>query len=325
MNSYSFFKSYIIDLGADEMIVQESFVMAMDGSEIYLRKWVPEENPRGIIQIAHGMTEHAGVYTEFIDALLGAGSGVYAHDHKGHGKTVKREEDYGHFEPNVGWNQVVSDVIFVSEMIKEEHSCPLFLLGHSMGSFLSRRAVQLRGELYDGFLISGTGGNPGFLGVIGHKVATIEMKLRGVKTKSPMLNFLSFGNFNSHFKPNRTKFDWLSSDNNQVDKYIADPLCGFICTTSFYRELFSGVLEVNKLEEFKKTPKNLPIHIFSGDCDPVGDMGKGVKEVYENYRKCGVKDVTLRLYENGRHEMFHEVNREEVFKDLISWLDAHNR
>ncbi|MGE1130715.1 alpha/beta hydrolase [Bacillus wiedmannii] len=305
------------------MNVQESFVTALDGSEIYLRKWLPEGDPRGIIQIAHGMTEHAGVYTDFIAALLEAGYGVYAHDHKGHGKTVKREEDYGHFEPNVGWNEAVSDVIFVSETIRKEQTCPLFLLGHSMGSFLSRRAIQLKDGLYDGFLISGTGGNPGFLGVIGHKVATIEMKLRGAKTKSPMLNFLSFGNFNSHFKPNRTKFDWLSSDNNQVDKYIADPLCGFICTTSFYRELFSGVLEVNKLEEFKKTPKNLPIHIFSGDRDPVGDMGKGVKEVYENYKKCGVKDVTLRLYENGRHEMFHEVNRDEVFQDLISWLDGH--
>ncbi|HDX9628098.1 TPA: alpha/beta hydrolase [Bacillus cereus] len=305
------------------MNVQESFVTALDGSEIYLRKWLPEGDPRGIIQIAHGMTEHAGVYTDFIAALLEAGYGVYAHDHKGHGKTVKREEDYGHFEPNVGWSKAVSDVIFVSETIRKEQTCPLFLLGHSMGSFLSRRAVQLKGELYDGFLISGTGGNPGLLGSIGHKVATIEMKLRGEKTKSPMLNFLSFGNFNSHFKPNRTKFDWLSSDNNQVDKYIADPLCGFICTTSFYRELFSGVLEVNKLEEFKKTPKNLPIHIFSGDRDPVGDMGKGVKEVYENYKKCDVKDVTLRLYENGRHEMFHEVNRDEVFKDLILWLDKH--
>ncbi|MEC3034559.1 alpha/beta hydrolase, partial [Bacillus thuringiensis] len=243
--------------------------------------------------------------------------------HKGNGKTVKREEDYGNFKPNVGWNVAVSDVIFVSETIRKEQTCPLFLLGHSMGSFLSRRAVQLKGELYDGFLISGTGGNPGILGSIGHKVATIEMKLRGEKTKSPMLNFLSFGNFNSHFKPNRTKFDWLSSDNSQVDKYIADPLCGFICTTSFYRELFSGVLEVNKLEEFKKTPKNLPIHIFSGDRDPVGDMGKGVKEVYENYKKCGVTDVTLHLYENGRHEMFHEVNKDEVFQDLISWLDKH--
>ncbi len=317
------FLIYIIELGADEMNVQESFVTALDGSEIYLRKWLPEGDPRGIIQIAHGMTEHAGVYTDFIAALLEAGYGVYAHDHKGHGKTVKREEDYGHFEPNVGWSKAVSDVIFVSETIRKEQTCPLFLLGHSMGSFLSRRAVQLKGELYDGFLISGTGGNPGLLGSIGHKVATIEMKLRGEKTKSPMLNFLSFGNFNSHFKPNRTKFDWLSSDNNQVDKYIADPLCGFICTTSFYRELFSGVLEVNKLEEFKKTPKNLPIHIFSGDRDPVGDMGKGVKEVYENYKKCDVKDVTLRLYENGRHEMFHEVNRDEVFKDLILWLDKH--
>ncbi len=177
------FLRYIIELGADEMNVQASFVTAKDGSEIYLRKWLPEGEPKGIIQIAHGMTEHAGVYTDFIDALLEAGYGVYAHDHKGHGKTVKREEDYGHFKPNVGWNEAVSDVIFVSETIRKEQTCPLFLLGHSMGSFLSRRAVQLKGELYDGFLISGTGGNPGFLGVIGHKVATIEMKLRGEKRK----------------------------------------------------------------------------------------------------------------------------------------------
>lgn len=302
---------------------QESFIMISDGSEIYLRKWLPENKPCGIVQIAHGMAEHAGAYIECIEALLNAGYGVYAHDHRGHGKTVKQEEDYGHFEPNVGWDQAVSDVIFVSELIQEEHACPLFLLGHSMGSFLSRRAVQLRGELYDGFLISGTGGNPGLLGVIGHKVATVEMKLRGAKTKSPMLNFLSFGNFNSHFKPNRTKFDWLSSDTNQVDRYIEDSLCGFICTTSFYRELFNGVLTVNKVEAFKKTPKDLPIYIFSGDRDPVGNMGKGVQEVYDMYKKCGVNDVTIRLYENGRHEMLHEVNRQDVFQDMISWLDEH--
>ena len=163
------------------MNVQESFVTALDGSEIYLRKWLPEGDPRGIIQIAHGMTEHAGVYTEFVDALLEAGYGVYAHDHKGHGKTVK-EEDYGHFEPNIGWNQVVSDVIFVSEKIKESSQVLCFYLD-IVWVLLSRRAVQLRGELYDGFLISGTGGNPGLLGAIGHKVATIEMKLRGAKRK----------------------------------------------------------------------------------------------------------------------------------------------
>ena len=160
MNGYSFLR-YIIELGADEMNVQESFVTALDGSEIYLRKWLPEGEPKGIIQIAHGMTEHAGVYTDFIAALLEAGYGVYAHDHKGHGKTVKREEDYGHFKPNVGWNEAVSDVIFVSETIRKEQTCPLFYLD-IVWVLLSRRAVQLKGELYDGFLISGTGGNPGF-------------------------------------------------------------------------------------------------------------------------------------------------------------------
>ena len=145
---------------------------------------MPEGKPKGIIQIAHGMTEHAGVYTDFILCVIRSRVWCLCTHHKGHGKTVKREEDYGHFKPNVGWNEAVSDVIFVSETVRKEQTCPLFLLGHSMGSFYQDSAVQLRGELYDGFLISGTGGNPGLLGAIGHKVATIEMKLRGAKTKS---------------------------------------------------------------------------------------------------------------------------------------------
>ncbi|WP_369900081.1 alpha/beta fold hydrolase [Bacillus manliponensis] len=305
------------------MKIKEGFVTTTDGSEIYLRTWLPENEPRAVIQIAHGMTEHADVYTECIEAFLQAGFAVYAHDHRGHGKTVKHEEDYGHYEPNIGWDTVVDDVIFVSERIRNEQTCQLFLLGHSMGSFLSRRAVQLRSDLYDGLLISGTGGDPGLLGKLGYLVATVEMKVRGAKTKSPLLNFLSFGNFNSHFKPKRTDFDWLSSDNEQVDRYINDSLCGFICTTSFYRELFRGVLTVNKIEEFKKTRKDLPIHIFSGDRDPVGNMGKGVQEVHDKYKACGIEDLSIRLYKDGRHEMFHEVNRKEVFQDLISWL--HDR
>lgn len=303
------------------MNVKERFITAVDGSEIYLRTWLPENEPRAVVQIAHGMAEHTGMYTEFVEALLHAGFAVYAHDHRGHGKTVKHEEDYGHYEPNIGWDKVVHDVILISELIRKEHTCQLFLLGHSMGSFLARRAVQLHGELYDGLLISGTGGNPSLLGKIGYFVATMEMKMRGEKTKSPLLNFLSFGNFNSHFKPKRTEFDWLSSDDEQVDRYIDDSLCGFICTTSFYRELFRGVLTVNKMEEYEKTRKDLPIYIFSGDRDPVGNMGKGVQEVYEKYKTCGVKDISIRLYKDGRHEMFHEVNRQEVFQDLICWLN----
>lgn len=305
------------------MNVKERFVTAVDGSEIYLRTWLPENEPHAVVQIAHGMAEHTGMYTECVEVLLHAGFAVYAHDHRGHGKTVKHGEDYGHYEPNIGWDQVVHDVILISELIRKEHTCQLFLLGHSMGSFLARRVVQLRGELYDGLLISGTGGNPGLVGKIGYFVATMEMKMRGAKTKSPLLNFLSFGNFNSHFKPKRTEFDWLSSDNEQVDHYINDPLCGFICTTSFYRELFRGVLTVNKMKEYKKTRKDLPIHIFSGERDPVGNMGKGVQEVYEKYKTCGVKDISIRLYKDGRHEMLHEINRQEVFKDLICWLNGH--
>ncbi|MDQ0416826.1 alpha-beta hydrolase superfamily lysophospholipase [Croceifilum oryzae] len=302
------------------MNIKEGYIHMTDGTEVYLYTWLPTETPRGIVQIAHGMTEHIGVYNECIEALLTAGFGVYAHDHRGHGKTAKQEDDYGHFEPDIGWDQTVMDIIFISNLIRDKHSCPLFLLGHSMGSFLARRAVQLQHHICDGLLLSGTGGNPGLLGKIGHLLATLEMKVRGVKTKSNMLKLLSFGTFNSQFKPKRTDFDWLSSDASQVDRYIADPACGFTCTTSFYRELCKGVLVVNQLEEYKKTPKNLPIYLFSGELDPVGDKGRGVQEVYDTYRKCGVMDVTMKLYKNKRHEMLHEENREEVFQDLIDWI-----
>ncbi|GGE77697.1 alpha/beta hydrolase [Priestia taiwanensis] len=301
----------------------EGTIPSHDGTLLYVRKRIPS-NVRAVIQMAHGMTEHGGVYDEFIDALVAAGFAVYIHDHRGHGKTAL-EEDLGHLEPKLGWNHAVQDIIFLSEHIREEVDAPLFLLGHSMGSFLSRRVVQLRDDLYDGLLLSGTGASPGLLGKLGEIVAKFEMTVRGKRTKSPLLNHLSFGSFNAHFKPAATESDWLSSDPQQVQRYMNDPLCGFICTTSFYKELFSGVAQATSKAGMMQTPTTLPIYLFSGDRDPVGDMGKGVQQSYNLYRKCGVQDVTIKLYKDGRHEMFHEVNRQDVFQDVIHWLHAHIR
>jgi alpha-beta hydrolase superfamily lysophospholipase len=299
----------------------EGFIPSHDNTPLYVRKRIPA-NVRAVVQIAHGMTEHGGVYDELIDALLIEGFAVFIHDHRGHGTTASQEE-LGHLEPNLGWRSAVQDIIFLSEHIRAEMNAPLFLLGHSMGSFLSRRVAQLRGNLYDGLLLSGTGPSPGILGKLGEIVAAVEMKIRGKKTKSPLLYSLSFGSFNAHFKPTKTESDWLSSDAEQVQRYIDDPLCGFTCTTSFYKELFRGVAQATSKSETVHTPTTLPIYLFSGNHDPVGKMGKGVQKSYELYRECGVQDVTIKLYNNGRHEMFHEVNRQEVFKDVIEWLNNY--
>jgi alpha-beta hydrolase superfamily lysophospholipase len=303
------------------MQIWEGTIQSHDNTSLYVRKRIPT-NVRAVVQIAHGMTEHGGVYDEFIDALIAKGFAVYIHDHRGHGKTAS-EEELGHFEPQLGWKHAVQDIIFLSKYIRAEIDAPLFLLGHSMGSFLSRRVVQLRGDLYDGLILSGTGASPGLLGKLGEMVAKIEMTVRGKKAKSPLLNFLSFGAFNAHFKPTKTESDWLSSDSEQVQRYIDDPFCGFVCTTSFYKELFGGVAQATSKSECSHTPTTLPIYLFSGDRDPVGKMGKDVQKSYALYRECGVQDVTIKLYKDGRHEMFHEVNRQEVFQDVIHWLDEH--
>jgi len=192
-----------------------------------------------------------------------------------------------------------------------------------MGSFLSRHYSMHYADDLSGLVLSGTGGDPGALGKIGLFIAKMDAKIHGKKAKSNILNKLSFGAFNDAFKPNRTDYDWLSRDNTEVDKYINDPWCGAVCTAGFFCDLLGGVVYINKKENIAKIPKNLPIYIFSGAKDPVGGNTKGVSQVYNTLKDAGIGDLTLKFYEDGRHEMLNEINREEVFKDVIAWLNKY--
>lgn len=295
-----------------------------DGTDIKVYHWeTPEINPHGIIQIAHGMAEHALRYEPFAKWITKQGFIVYANDHRGHGGSYATKKDKGFFAKRGGFSKVVEDLQKITSIIQKQHpNLPIFLLGHSMGSFLIRRYIQIDASGITGAILSGTGGDQKLIGKIGLSLAKIEQKIKGPHALSPMMDKLIFGNYNKNFSPARTKFDFLSRDNDVVDKYIADENCGFICTTSFYVDLLAGLALIHRNEEIAKTPKHLPIFLLAGDMDPVGDEGKGVQAVYEQYVEHGCENVSLKLYEDGRHEMLNELNRDEVFQDIANWLES---
>ncbi|MBU1170842.1 MAG: alpha/beta hydrolase [Proteobacteria bacterium] len=299
---------------------------ASDHSNIFCRNWLPEpeKSPKAVIQITHGMAEHSERYAWFAEKLTQQGFAVYANDHRGHGNTAERDEDLGFFAKGNGWDRVVDDMKELSDLIRVRHpDLPLFLFGHSMGSFLSRDYIARFGKTLKGAILSGTAGDPGFIGKMGLMVARAQVFLKGASTPSPLMDKLSFSSYAKAFSPGRTPFDWLSRDNDQVDAYIRDPLCGFVCASGFYMDLISGIFKINRPAHFDKTPSTLPIYLFSGAMDPVGDFSKGVRKTHEAYQKAGVNDLALRLYDQGRHEMLNEINRDDVAQDVIQWIADH--
>lgn len=299
---------------------------ATDGVWIFTYKWMPDDASavKGAVQIAHGMAEHAARYEGFAAALTKAGYIVYANDHRGHGKTAGSPENVGYFADENGWEKVVNDMYTLTGIIKKENANkPFFLFGHSMGSFLSRHYSMLYANELSGLVLSGTGGDPGAIGKVGLLIAKMDANLHGKRAKSEIMNKLSFGAFNNAFKPNRTDYDWLSRDNAEVDKYINDPWCGAVFTAGFFCDMLGGLAHINKKENIMKIPKNLPIYLFSGAKDPVGANTKGVTRVYNSLKSIGINDVTLKFYKDGRHESLNEINRGEVFNDVIAWMDKH--
>lgn len=292
------------------------------GKEIKYYKWSEVKNPKGIVQIVHGMTEYALRYDYFAKKLCENGYIVYAHDQRGHGETSPKDEEKGYIADDEGFDILVENVKELTDVAKKENSnLPIILFGHSMGSFVSQRYIELYGNGIDGVILSGTNGKPDRITKLGILISKIEIMLKGRKAKSKLMDKLSFGDFNSNFKPTRTDYDWLCSVNEEVDKYIESPVCGFICSTSFYYDLIRGLWKINKKENLNNIPKNLPIYIFAGDKDPVGKFGKGIVKLYDTYKSIGIYNLNYKLYSNGRHEMLNENNKDEVIKDLLDWIN----
>jgi alpha-beta hydrolase superfamily lysophospholipase len=296
-----------------------------ENAEIFCYKWSPDrpEKLKGAVQISHGMAEMSSRYERLATALTSAGYAVYANDHRGHGRTALSLDNIGYPGDTDGFTWMVRDMRKLSSIIKAENpGVRLFLLGHSMGSFLSQMYAQLYGDELDGLILSGTNGKQGLALDLGILVSRLEIKMKGRRAKSPTLNSLSFGSFNKSFQPARTEFDWLSSDPSEVDKYVKDDYCGGIFTAGFFHDFFKGLKEIEKPSNMAKIPKELPVYIFSGEKDPVGGFTKGVLQLVEAYKSLGMKDVTCRLYKEGRHEMLNEINRDQVIADLIDWLNS---
>lgn len=294
-----------------------------DGTEINVYKWTPkEEEIKGIVQISHGMAETAIRYERFAKVLNQNGYIVYANDHRGHGNTAENIESLGYLGDNDGFNLLIGDIAKLSDIIREENGdLRIYLFSHSMGSFAAQRYIMDFKDKIDGLVLSGSNGEQGFTLNIARTIAKVEMLIRGRKAKSKLMNTLSFGAYNKKFKPEKTGSEWLSRDEEEVKKYIEDPYCGTIFPTSFYYDFLESLQYIEDESNFKKIPKDLPILIISGEEDPVGDSGKGLKKLYNRYKEAGVKDLAIKLYPGARHEILNEINRNEVMDDVVNWLD----
>lgn len=294
------------------------------GDSIFYYKWTrkTEVSLKGIVQISHGVGEHAGRYQRIASLLQEQGYEVYANDHRVHGKTASSKELMGFYDGDNYFDDAVEDMHQLTMLIKKEHpNKKIILFGHSMGSLLSRKYVTEYGDDLQALILSGTASFMKGLGAVGLISATIISTFNGRARSNKLLKSVFFSEFNKKFKPNRTKVDWISSDEHEVDLFEADPYRIEDFSLSIFLDILKGSREINTPAMFNATPKKLPIFIFSGDKDPVGEMGEGVKKVAKQYKKAGINDLTFKLYKGGRHEMLNEVNKEEVQQDVLNWLN----
>jgi alpha-beta hydrolase superfamily lysophospholipase len=297
------------------------------GYHALMRRWLPESRPRAVVQIIHGMAEHSGRYARLAEALTGAGYAVYAHDLPGHGPQVAPEAR-GHFADRRGWRLAVATIRDAQRLAQQEQpKLPLFMLGHSLGSFLLQHYVADFGETLAGAVLSATTGEFGPMRRVGLALVRTEALLYGRRHQSAVGEFISFKNFNKPFnqrgRPARTDFDWLSRDPAEVDRYVADPCCGFRCTTGTWLDLLECVGKLTEPARLRRIPKSLPVLMIAGSDDPVCGGAKGPRTLERCYRSAGLRDVYTRIYPQGRHELFNDTCRDEVIAELIAWIKNH--
>ena len=292
---------------------------ADDGAELHIYSWLPDEAPRAIFQIAHGLAEHGARYARLAQALTARGFGVYANDHRGHGQTAG-VGDLGLFAERDGWRKCISDLWTLNRRIAGDHpEAPVILFGHSMGSFMAQDFVADHSDAIAALVLSGSNGPPPAIAGIGRMIARIERLRLGARGRSALLQAMMFGEFNKRFKPARTEFDWLSRDPAEVDAYVADPLCGFEFTVQLAVDLLDALGPLLKPERLARIRKDLPVYIFSGSDDPVG---ANLQALADAYRAAGLTHVDMRFYPGARHETLNETNRDEVVSDLVRWSET---
>ena len=290
-------------------------------------RWIPDGKIHAILQIAHGMVEYIDRYQEFAEFLTSRGYLVTGHDHLGHGLSVSQEMDYGYFcDQEESITVLVKDIHRLKKITQEMYpDVPYYLLGHSMGSFLSRKYVTMYGTGIDGVLLVGTGAQNNVRLAVGRIVSSCLGKLRGWHYRSDFINQLAFGKYNKRIDQPVSKNDWLSREESNVKAYNKDKQCSFIFTVNGFYTLFSLIAEVQKKGQLNQLPLRLPVYFLAGAEDPVGHYGKDVERIYNCYKELGMKDVTMKLYPGDRHELLNETDKADVYADIVTWLDGHAR
>lgn len=293
-------------------------------TDIHVHEWIPECDLNGVVQICHGVNEYIERYGDFARYLASKGFVVIGNDHLGHGQSVFSPDDLGFFSYNNGWEKVVMDIEKLRKITSKKYpGIPYFILGHSMGSFLLRTHLINYPEsgIY-GAIISGTGQQAKAMITAGRLLTETVMHREGKRYRSKFINETAFGAYNKKFEPKRTYFDWLSRDEKVVDKYIADPLCGarILPTVSLFRDMMGGLAYIQDKNNLRKMNPDLYVYFMSGSMDPVGDYGVGIVKSYGAFREAGVEKTGYKLYPEGRHEMLNDINKAEVYKDIINWI-----
>ncbi len=293
-----------------------------DGIKIYAFIKKPLGKSIGHIHLLHGMAEHVGRYEESINYFLAKGYVVSGHDHRGHGKTVKMNGIKGHLAESDGFNRVVEDSYeVINHMQIYDPSLKFILLGHSFGSFIARRFIQVYTDVVDLVILSGTGSDQAAARHMGQMIAKRIGHIKGFEEESKLLDSLVFGSFNKKIDNPKTKFDWISENSQDVANYIKDEDCGFIPTTQFFIDLFSSLELIHKKVEVAKVRKDLPILLLSGTDDPVGNYGKAVWQVAHQFDDEKIEDVTVLLFEGGRHELLNDSSRSEIIEGAMNWIE----
>lgn len=297
-------------------------IRAVDGHDIHVQSWEPDTGTTAVIQVLHGLGEHIARYERFAQAAAARGIALVGHDHRGHGPNA---DDLGYFSGKDGWHKVVGDVGIVNDWICEQYpDQPVIVLGHSMGSFIAQTFAMHYGDRLKGMLLSASAWPSRIELAPGRLIAYVEAWRLSPAARSSLLQRLFFGKFNRRFKPNRTEADWLSRDEEEVDKYIADPLCGGPFSCRLWQDFLAGLWELGSDAALNRIPSGLPILISGGAADPVGG-DKGMSKLLTHYAQTGHGRVKFKVYTDGRHEMLNESNREEVTSDWLDWVTTVTR
>jgi alpha-beta hydrolase superfamily lysophospholipase len=298
-----------------------------DGSILKLNRWLPTVEATGVLLIIHGVGEYSDRYTPMAAFMQQHGLAVYAPDLRGHGQTaIANDAPFGHLADHNGWERTVEDIHELVQFIRSEQpNLPVFLFGHSMGSLLARRFTQRFGQRIEGVIHSAASAPMGTMAKIGLLLAKLEIRLIGRSAMSKRMGVLLFGGFNRPFRPNRTPHDWISSDEEEVDLYMADTQILKFFSAALFADMIGGAIALNRSANMRMTPRELPLLFVSGKRDPLGEFSKGVLRTVKMYKRIGSEDLTVKLYEDARHELLQEYCREQVMTDIYDWIVEHSR